>query len=764
MNIRLPKISISFPTERNALGDNLAQDFFRYGPRNAEMPDWSQTIMGDQDKYTGYMYGAITRRANKVAWLATYNLMTKASDPIMAAAKKSKTDVTHPYLDLIDSSPTFANDAFWREIQTFVDLKGDYYLMAIRGSLAASVGTIKEFKLLNPYDITVVYDADNYNIIGYTETRGATYREIDPSMIIPIRTLNPFNRKKPWAVADAAQDAQFTLKETSQQMRTTTRRNRKYPGVVLLGGGGVALDPKQVENFKSRLTGNANGAGDQPMFVTADSVKGGGLNWNDMQVDIRKSAVDVINEIQLNALIAVTGTSKTKLGIEQSGVTRDTAAIQDDLFVSDHGMPALQLIIDALNQDYKNSYPDDYKKNGYLLYIDSPLKEDKEAELTDVTNRTNTFDLYQLLIDKGYDEQTAADYASGEKPLVDLGPPSNPPKPDPVIVPPVPPEQDPKIEPPISTKAAHDHEHDVPPVVRNKVDLTSDTVIQQAEGALKNAVLNIEHLVVNAVLNKVTKNAFDSTSDIIDDSDEKAAEQKLEQALASFYEVVIPLNANGVMSRRTQEFGKQGAFSMDAEVNSYIKLTATRAAESHIDTVLGDILDTVKATEERLVQGELKKIVPKPGQSPEDVLALARSQALDGVGREQVAAAIRTEYSDTISKTRATTIARTETNRAFNRAQFEADREFLAQNFLTGKAYKQWITRSDDPCPICIGLAGRPPIPFDQDFAQVGDVLKGNYEKTDGSTGVRQMQVGFEDIQAGNAHPNCQCAYQLIIE
>lgn len=769
MNIRLPKIHLSFSTQKNALGDNLARDFLRYGPRTAEMPEWSQTLMGEPDKYTGYMYGAITRRVNKVAQLSAYNLQTKANKATAAAAKASKSDIIHPYLTIIDSSTTFANDAFWRNIQTYLDIKGEYFLLALRGKLGSgdniTYGDVREFKLMNPYDVTIVYDANNMEVIGYTETQGGMYREFDPSMVIHIKTLNPFEPKKPWSVADAARDAQFTLKETSQQMRTTTRRNRKYPGVVLLGGEGVALAPEQVENFKTRMSGrNSSAAADEPMFSTASSVKGG-ISWNDMQIDLRKSQVDVINEIQLNALIAVTGTSKTKLGIEQSGVTRDTAAIQDDLFVADQGMPATQLIIDALNQDYKTHYPDNYQKYGYVMYIDSPLKEDKEAALTDVTNRTNTYDLYKTLINDGYDPETAAEYASGSKPLVDIGEPTNPPKDPPLVVPPAEPAQDPKLVPPLSGKSSGPaHRHDLLPIVRNKIETTMESTVTRQESALKNAIVSVEHQVVTQVLLKVAKNDFNTTSDIIDDDDRAADEEKLTRAIGTFYDIIFPINASSVMSRRMSEFGKAGAFTMDTEVNGYIKVTASRAASSHMDTILGDILTTVQETEERLVQDELKKITPKPGQSPADVLKLARTKALEGVGREQVAAAIRQEYSDTISKTRANTIARTETNRAFNQSQYQADRQFLTQNNLMGQAYKKWITRSGNPCPYCRAKAAEPPIPFGEPFARVGDVLSASFVKSDGTTSVRQMQVGFEDSLAGEIHPNGQCTYQLIIE
>lgn len=1026
MNIRQRISNFLVPTQKNSVGAELAADFMRYGVRTPAMPDWHWEMLDEREKYTGYLYGAIIRRANKVAWLATYNLRTGANEKLSESAKAENAELSHPYLDLIDESPTFANDQFWREIQTFIDLRGVYYLLVVRGKVGEILGGVKEFKLLNPYNIIEVWNNENMEIIGYTESLEGMSREIPPHMIIRIKPLNPFSKIKPWSLADAATSAQYGLKETMDQVTTGSRRNRKYPGVIMLGGNNVALDPEQVQNWKARMAGK--GRDGEPMFASAAGANGSAsdIKWNDMQVDMRKSDIKAATDIQINALSAVTGLSKTKFGIEQSGTTRDTAAIQDDLFVTDHAMPALQLVIDALNQDYKTMYPKDYKTNGYFMHIESPLGEDKDAELTAVTNRINTFDLYQSLLDKGYDPQSAAKYSMGDKDVDELGQPTGAPK-DVPDTPPAHPQPDPPIEPPIKATPGHSlqdrvfnrripipkgsvrckccdgygihvsgyrcercrgtaavkpneshnsspcagaihasaslrtelavnqvaltdfpgllddvdmvpddlgcimlntepvavkqhvedadddladpeddddivvpgedeshitllygllengntwknkvdtvlngwnpgkltidkvgsfdlgdkhaivahikktpelvdgherltllphiqtfseyaphmtlvyvkhdqgisdkwvnalgkqyngkplkskdinyghppktgsnnafhhgHDHlDIVPVITNSLSTSDQDALQNQQAALRNAIINVEHQMVSTVLNKVTTNDFSTKNDIMGEGDQQKYEHELEKALAAFYDIVIPIAGNSTMARRLRDLGKLGTFSLDAEAQRYIRVIATKASASHVETVLGDILNTIRTTEERLIQGEMKTITAKPGQTPEDVLAEARRLALEGPGRQQLVAAITQKYSDTISTTRATTIARTETARAFNRAQFEADRQFLSQNDLTSRAYKQWVTRSSNPCPYCTQLAGEPPIPFTQDFASVGDVLQGTVTRADGTTVTQQMPVSFEDISSGNAHPNCQCTYQLIIE
>lgn len=762
MSILKSFINHFIPPQKNSLGGHdMARDFFRYGTGNVTSPSWSQVLMGDRDKYSGYMYAGITRRANKVVWLAENCVKTKASDAIATAAKKNEETIVHPYLEIIDESPTFSNDQFWREIQTFIDLRGQYFIYVRRGKAGSKLGDIQEMKLLRPYEITVLRSDNDLDVIGYVETRGGVWREFEPHEIIPIAPLNPIDRNTPFSMADAATDSQFTLKEATEQMRTTARRNRKYPGVVLFGGGEVALDQEQVSNFKSRMRGKS--AEDEPMFAAGSA---GNISWNDMQIDMRKSSLDMVNEIQLNALSAVMGTSKTKLGIEQSGVTRDTADVQDDLFVSDHAIPALQLILSALNQDYKTSYPDEYKKTGYRMYIDSPLDDDKETELKGINVRKESFSLYTELRNKGYDADTAAKFASGEKDLTDIGEPTE----EPVVEKPPLEEDDPTKKdddpkPPVKpADNAHDHTHDTPPAVRNQLGQDEQAAIAQQEGSLKNTIVNAQGQLVAAVMARVPQLTYETQEDIIEPEQQQAAVATLTAALVAYYSTVLPIQALTVIARRVIEFGLPGNFSMDELVTQYIEATAANAAQSHIATILDDIRQTVRETVERLVQEEVKRTTPTGDQTAEDVLELARRKAMEGVGQAQIISAIRQEFNTSISKTRAQTIARTESRRAYNRAQFEADRQFLTQNDLMASAYKKWITRGPDPCPFCKMLAAKPAVPFMQPFAKLGDTLTASFTKSDGTMSVRTMRVGFEDAMSGEVHPNGFCTYQLIIE
>lgn len=724
MNIRQRVANFISPTTKNSMGQDISRRFLKYGNNKPLVQDWSQIVMTDQDSYTGYGYGAINNKANRVAQLAENNLITKASKAVEDAAKKSSEPITHPYIKLIDESLDFDNYAFWYDISTYLDLEGVYYLFALRNKAGNRTGDIQYFKLLNPFNIRRIINVETKEVGGYVESRDGLVREIPPHMIIDIRELNPFDDNDPYSMIDASKDSTFTMKQSGDYTRHSLKNNMAAPGIISTD---VELPTEEFINFRSRVINQEKG---EPLFGNG----AGAITWDAMQIDMDKAGLKDISEINLSQFTAVSGMSKTMFGIEQSGVTRDSASIQKDLYVENQAMPRLQKIISALNQDYKKYYADDYAKNGYKLVIDNPLKKDREAELKDTEIKTKNVELFTTLVNKGYDEEVAAKYVNGEIDLMELSKPTNPPimpmlpaapanKPD---------NTDDQVHEEQSNE--HEHHHDHVPVVRNALDEDGERMLNTQQAALQNAVVNVEEKLTADVLARVSKakNAFENESDIVYQKDRKEAERELELAIATFYGIIFPLYATTVLNRRAQEFGALGSFKLNNATRTYIKETAKKAASSHISTVLDDLLKEVQ------------------------------EQALAGASQQEMTSAIRKKYAE-IGANRAKTIARTETNRAFTRSQYEADKQFITQNGFEGRAYKKWITRSSNPCPFCQAKATEPPIPFDNAFAEVGDELAVTFEEN-GITKVRKQIVGFENAVAGNLHPNCNCAYQLIIE
>lgn len=742
MNIPKPLKSIQnfFAPQRNSVGDNLGRDFFKYGNKRPLVQDWSRVVMTDQDLYTGYSYAAINNRANKLAQLATENLKTKQKGEVL----------THPYLQIIDSSKTFSDYRFWYDISTFLDLEGVYYLFALRTVQGERVGRVQEFKLLNPYNVRRIRNKDTGEVGGYVESRDGMVREIPPQMIIDIRNLNPFSQDDPYAMTDAAKEFQYTLKQAGDYTRHSLKNNMAAPGILSTD---MLLDDEQFKNFVARVTNQEKGL---PLFGNG----AGAITWDAMQIDLDKASLDKINEINRSTLFAVSGVGKTMMSIEESGTTRETAKVQKDLFIEAHIMPQLQLIIDSLNQDYKMYYEADYNKNGYQLYIDNPLGTDREAELKDIEIREKSFDMYNSLVNKGYKPELASKYANGEITLDELGQPTEEPK----TITPLEPTQKPDDTKEDETQEDEQKNSQKVDRVINEYDEETTGLIAIQQSSLQNEVTRIEALVAGKVIDNLTnqKNAFDNSTDIISKKDEQEYQKELETALSTFYLALLPIFASLILSKRLKEFNLMATYKTTPAIKRELNKLSKLVSQSHIDTIINEILGVVKDTYNEAVQTQLSKIEATGRKVTDADLVLARKKALQGEGQAKIVSEVRQKYAD-ISKGRAKTIARTEASRAFNQSQLQADLQFTKQNGLEGKVYKKWVTRNDNPCSFCRDMANQPPIPLTQNFLELGDSVEVVDESGD-KPKVRKMSIDFEAIDAGLLHPNCHCTYRLIVE
>lgn len=411
----------AFQSREAAKNDTHAEpnSFLRYGNRNKPMyQNWSQVEMSDQDMYTGYAYAAIKNRANRAAILGKTYLKTDASKAITDAAKELDNEVVHPYIELIRSSKEFTQKQFWHDISVYLDLEGVYYLMAVRAVTenkdgSSKVGTVQKFVLLNPYTVRRVIRQSDGIVGGYVESKNGMYREIAPELIIEIRQLNPFNNDEPYSMTDASKESQFVLKQAGDYARQSIEGNINSPGAITTD---VELEDPIFDNFVSRIRNHSKG---EPIYGNG----AGSVNWESMQIDLDKSALDKINEIHRQVLFAVSGVSKTTLGIEESGTTRDTSMVQRDNFTENAVMPQVEDILDALNLDYRKWYKE-WDQDRYEIVLDNPLQTDREAELKDIDISSERLKLREQLINIGYEYEIAARYANGEITIEDLGEPT----------------------------------------------------------------------------------------------------------------------------------------------------------------------------------------------------------------------------------------------------------------------------------------------------------------------------------------------------
>lgn len=793
--------------------------YLRYGKKN--MPStWSTPEISDQDFYSGIGWAVINKRANRTVTIGKKFLYTEAKEEIVKKANEENKQVIHPYIDLIRDSDEFTQRDFWYDISTYLDLEGVYFLMAVRTVSGNRIGNIQKFVLLNPYWVRQVVN-DKGELGGYVENNPHKgQRVIAKENIIPIRLLNPLDPTKPYSLADAARDSQFTLKQANDFAREAINGNLNAPGIL---SSAIELPDDQFDNFVNRVKNHGRG---EPLFGNGS----GTISWVDMQTDLDKAALDKINNINRDALLAISGLSKTGIGIEESGTGREVSRTQKDDFTESAIMPQIENIIDALNLDYRKYYSAEYARNGYVIELDNPLEADRDAEQADVDIRDSQFVLMQALIAKGYSIEIASKYAKGIIDITALGEPTE--VKEEVTEEPIEaevveeePTEDEEVENSYEDKNFDVYEGYPIPVTQylgenasyfessteagsfiySSAQLDKTVRIKRIK-ASKNSLVavvdestfitlgklkqNADRPAIIATLNKRYKGqpvaikkkidlshdchhdvadtiknaAFDkqaqidtNTADLLSSSravedriynwytdslsegdespkmaqkDQEGFINELALPFAVYFTVMFPIYASYRVRQTAEDLNIRGdvpIVAMTEEVKQTINDFARKEATSHVNTIKTDI---------------------------ENALAIIRSKTSDP---QQQRVMFDQAFKD-IQARRAIAIANNAAARIFNVSQYEADLQFLTRAGLVNKAYKVLFSMTGDPCEFCATLiksTNASPIPFTSAFADLGDRIV-----IDGKT----MLFNYESIVAGNVHPNCHCAYKLIIQ
>ena len=798
--------------------------FLRYGSR--KMPQtWSTPEITDQDFYTGYGFAVINKRANRSVVLGKKFLYTDAKEEIIKKANENNTQVVHPYLNLIRSSIDFSERDFWYEISTYLDLEGTYYLMAVRTvTPTGKVGNIQKFALLNPYKVKPVINSKG-ELGGYVEQRADMQRQIPKEMIIPITLLNPFDRDKAFSLADAARDSQFTLKQANDFAREAIDGNLNAPGIL---SSAIELPDDQFDNFVSRVKNHGRG---EPLFGNG----AGTVSWVDMQTDLDKAALDKINSINRDVLLAISGLSKTGVGVEESGTGREVSRTQKDDFTENAIMPQIENIIDSLNLDYRKYYATDFSKNGYSIILDNPLETNRDAEQADVDIRDSQFALMQSLISDGYSYEIASKYSKGLIDITALGEPTVAPATPPVdpkapVTPPADPATptDPAADPVVPANSYKEKQFNVYdgypiPVTQYLEDIADQIDPLSEKGSIiysteEVKTVRINHIAEmdNSLIAVIDENSFIKLAEFHSNADRVAIISKLNKRYKNQpVAVKKKIDLAHQCSDHTIELVKNAAFDKQDQIDSstYQLMTSAKAAEQNLydwydaqllngvsnphptdmtqfenfmempfavwftvmfpifasyrlaktsaDLGVNDPLPVVAMTEE--VKNMISEFAKRESVSHmgtirndiENALTIIRAQTSDP---QQVRQMFQLAFA-AIQERRAIAIASNAADRIFNFSQYEADLQFLTRADLVNQAYKVLFSLTGAPCSICasiIAATNASPIPFTSAFADMGQTIEGE----DGL----KMTFNYEQIEAGNVHPNCHCAYTLIVK
>jgi hypothetical protein len=110
---------------------------------------------------------------------------------------------------------------------------------------------------------------------------------------------------------------------------------------------------------------------------------------------------------------------------------------------------------------------------------------------------------------------------------------------------------------------------------------------------------------------------------------------------------VGPLQAKQVVQQRSQQYRNTGAVTLERTVRQAIDVASTKAADSHIATILEDLRQTVKLT--MIAQRDISRIAAAaarnyPGVTPEQLKASAREAAQGSKSESEIAHALRGKY------------------------------------------------------------------------------------------------------------------------
>lgn len=794
----------------NALGGQIVRssrvspnDFLRYGTKTETLyPTWSQVKMSDRDMYKGYSYAAIQRRANGVADIALNYIRTSVNDKTLESFTEQQETPVHPYLKLIQESTSFTEKEFWTTISIYLDLAGRYYLGCVRkqgranNSLPSVLSDVKKFVLLNPYEVNRVINPNTGEVSGYIEHKPDGRERIwDNYQIIELRELNPFDWTQFYSVTDAAKENIFTLKQSGDYTAKSLDGNLKTPGIIATD---IQLSPEEFADFRARIVNSREG---EPIFANG----GGHITWEPMNVDLDKSALSSVNEMNRTELFSAMGMSKTSMGIEESGTTRETARVQNENAATKTYKPRVDFIVGCLTKDYKQKYPREFKLTGYDMYVDSVIEADYDTEIKAVQLRQAQSDLASSLIQQGYTPEVSAQYVQGEIELGDLVVSEKTEPIQPAQTAQEMPEEAPNEN--IDDESTQDTEEPTDGAsgqsgqnslvqtnsISDELDLDNynpaDLDVKQTE-ELNSAydkflanVRKVERQIMNESSSQLLQNNF-TESDFMNEEKKESFVDRLINFYKQYWWAIFPLFANILTNKRNNEFGANHEFVVTNDIESSLDQTAKEVSEGHVNTILKDVITTANKVYDELTTNEAVKLIKQDYEehpnnyvnyfvtTPTDqeiltairntdilsqnqrIYRTARQIALQGKSRQDIAKAIRERYQH-VSETRATTIARNETSRIFGQSQYDADYQFLNSVGRLSSAKKRLVSRTGHPCEICQAIIDRGPIPFTQNFLDKGQSIE---------VGNKTFTANYEAISSGVVHVNCNCRYELVFD
>lgn len=405
----------------NAMGADYGS-WLRSSRKGAMFNNTADVLIEPEHLYRGYGYGIIRSVVNTGILTAEENIRTTCSSLQREILAKNDDQIEHPYKKLWQNSPYFSEYDFWKKFLTYIQLRGEFFIYMNRKPLAGAgrykLGTknlmtqTAYMKIINPYEMSP-YDWDDE---GNVKTWKRTIKRSNPSgqdlvqkipayQIIRVSEFDPWKEDKAYSLLEATRENLFTLENAKDYTRHALVNNVNAPG--LLAVDGEFQSQEEFDNYVAMLKNHTEGE----LVIAAGNAK---TTYQDMNQNLDGASQEKIRGIERDEMLVTSGVSKSVLGIETTGLTRDVAATQKLTFIERTVVPYIRLMIETLNYDYRTNYAGDFMINKYILHVTTPSLGDKAQELKELEVREEEYNMVQRYVARGYTQKSAAQYVRGE--------------------------------------------------------------------------------------------------------------------------------------------------------------------------------------------------------------------------------------------------------------------------------------------------------------------------------------------------------------
>lgn len=632
----------------NVNKNSIATDFLRRGNFKTRQDVALDQKYNPEMTVNGWMFAALNARSDAFGEFCEENIITES---------KKGENLYHPYLQLIEESKEIPEYEFWKRAISDYDNYGQMFFFILRRVVYDKNGEIEHIGLptridiLNASKMTIL--TRNGKIVGYKEQIDSTHkREYSADQIIRVINPHPRDPEIPYSIYDAAKDYQYTINKGTEFAQNALINNMNTPGILSTT---EVLNDEEYDNLISRINSHEPGKA-----IVTDGT--GNLTYTSISQSLDQAALPTLTELSRQTIFAVTGTSKTVLGIEESGVTRDTSKVQDRKFIKRAIAPVAKRVVSAFNFDYRVKYPELYKQNQVKMVIKQLYDAQETQEQFDTQKKL--FDDITEIVYSGYTKESAEDFMYGDISFTDLeldaedaqdiedeqediDNPENQPTEEEKPTEETPEENDgsektlQKIHIENQESEMHNHTSSDNYYMKalklhineqgelDEYGKSIENKINQAKNNLLKEIRTIQLQAIRESSSKLSVNAFDY-DDIRTEEQEDTIYNKIKNALRKYWFLILPLvgkeriieDKNSIKISKEdnpdlteEEIQEKNEEIKKAEVNllgtkkvkDYIEQVSEKAAKSHTNTIYKTILDAVNKAENKILRNLFAK-------------------------------------------------------------------------------------------------------------------------------------------------------------